>query len=140
MKLPHINEQKYIKKINICKQKTREDLQLDQWQRGKYYKYDYYDFQDNLGRIKYSTTEEEFEEYIEAGIPVVITGGMDKWPAMKKWTPTYFAYTYRYEKFKVGEDDDENIIYLSAKYFFNYCFRDGLTDDSPLYIFDAGRL
>ncbi|KAJ3318829.1 jumonji domain-containing protein 6 [Boothiomyces sp. JEL0866] len=137
MKLPHIDEQKYIKKINICKQKTREDLKLNEWQRGNYHLYNYNNFVDNLNRIDYSTTEQEFEIYIRDGIPVVITGGMDKWPAYKKWTPTFLAYTYRYEKFKVGEDDDENIIYLSAKYFFNYCFKDGLVDDSPLYVFDA---
>ena len=47
---------------------------------------------------------------------------------------------YKNEKFKVGEDDDEKVVYLGLKYYLHYACKDeygASLDDSPLYIFDA---
>jgi histone arginine demethylase JMJD6 len=45
---------------------------------------------------------------------------------------------YGSQTFKVGEDDDENNVYLKMKYFFHYVDTESQVDDSPLYIFDSG--
>ena len=40
--------------------------------------------------------------------------------------------------FKIGEDDDDNNVYLKMKHFLRYSETDAQYDDSPLYIFDSG--
>ncbi len=49
------------------------------------------------------------------------------------------ARQYRYEKFKVGEDDEGESVYMSMKSFVKYATKshDVKQDDSPLYIFDS---
>lgn len=45
---------------------------------------------------------------------------------------------YGSHMFKVGEDDDENNVYMKMKHFLRYSDGEGQQDDSPLYIFDSG--
>jgi aminoglycoside phosphotransferase len=57
---------------------------------------------DNLAALdsRYATKIEKIEtpsfnvfvkDYYSKHLPVVLTGGMQKWPALKKWTPEYFS-------------------------------------------------
>jgi len=41
-------------------------------------------------RIAKIDTQTFIAQYISAGRPVIVTDAMDEWPAMTKWTPTYF--------------------------------------------------
>lgn len=34
-------------------------------------------------------------EYYSKGLPVILKGGIDSWPALKKWNPSYFRSNYR---------------------------------------------
>lgn len=40
--------------------------------------------------------------------------------------------------FKVGDDDNNDNVYMKMKHFLYYSHHEGLKDDSPLYIFDSG--
>ena len=35
-----------------------------------------------------------YHDFAEANLPCIIEGAIDHWPAMRKWTPEYFAQTY----------------------------------------------
>ncbi|KAJ3225837.1 jumonji domain-containing protein 6 [Clydaea vesicula] len=71
--------------------------------------------------------------------PCVILNATSKWKANEKWNTLDLCKNYNNEKFKIGEDDDGDNVYLSMKYFLHYSFsEEGLKDDSPLYIFDSG--
>lgn len=91
-------------------------------------------------------TREEFYEYEEESIPVVIKnipngydGGefVGAWPALEKWK---FQSLLNNEvlinrKFKCGEDDDGHNIKVRLSHFLSYT--EFNQDDSPLYIFDS---
>jgi histone arginine demethylase JMJD6 len=38
----------------------------------------------------------------------------------------------------VGDDDNNDNVYMKMKHFLYYSHNEGLKDDSPLYIFDSG--
>ena len=82
--------------------------------------------------------EEFIEIYEQPALPVVITGLIDSWPAVKNWHPAELVKKYHSEKFKVGEDDDGETCYVQFSHFMKYCLEIAPTDDSPLYIFDVG--
>src|SRR6185295_11201882 len=44
------------------------------------------------------------KEFVEPRIPVVVQGGTDAWPAMKKWTPEYFKTRFGPTPVEVGYD------------------------------------
>ncbi|KAI9297335.1 Clavaminate synthase-like protein [Neoconidiobolus thromboides FSU 785] len=94
---------------------------------------------DKLKRIDYiSTSREEFiEKYEKLNIPVIIKGLTDLWPAKNKWNEEYFTQVYANEKFRVGHDDKNNGVYIKMKHYFSYLKTEGITDDSPLYVFDS---
>lgn len=50
----------------------------------------------------------------------------------------YLKERYGSHLFKIGEDDDDNNVYLKMKHFLHYSNNEGQQDDSPLYIFDSG--
>jgi histone arginine demethylase JMJD6 len=70
---------------------------------------------------------------------------MQEWPAFQqesqKWTIKNLLQKYPNEKFKVGEDDNEKVVYMALNYYLHYALCDltqgAVLDDSPLYIFDA---
>jgi histone arginine demethylase JMJD6 len=143
MKIPHVHLKKYQQKISNRKRAARSELGLQEWSAQGLHKQDFIDILiDNCPRIDYEkVSKEEFvTKYEIPNIPCVIQNGMKEWPAMTEWTVTKLAYRYRHEKFKVGEDDDEKVVYLGLKYYFHYALKDphgAAIDDSPLYIFDA---
>jgi histone arginine demethylase JMJD6 len=145
MSLPHIDEKKYFRKIQRAKREARSELKESEWSRFGFKAKNFWldKSRDNTPRIDYhSVSRKDFiRNYESKNIPVVITGAMDHWSAMEDWTVTKLAYRYRHEKFKVGEDDDGNSVFMGFKYYLHYALRDNqgaVTDDSPLYIFDPG--
>ncbi|KAJ1565229.1 jumonji domain-containing protein 6, partial [Nowakowskiella sp. JEL0078] len=118
---------------------------------------------DTVPRIDYAktTTTEFIKAFEQPAIPVVITGATDSWPAHANWKPSNLLEKYPSEKFKVGEDDDGDSVYLSLAHYFYYALAPGKPkksqprslsksasfarsviadaryDDSPLYIFDS---
>lgn len=46
--------------------------------------------------------EEFVERYEKPGVPVILTGLTDDWPASKLWTDAYLIDKYGDHKFKVG--------------------------------------
>lgn len=50
----------------------------------------------------------------------------------------YLLDYYGSHLFKVGEDDEDNNVYMKMKHFLYYAKHEGRRDDSPLYIFDSG--
>ncbi|KAI9320067.1 hypothetical protein BX666DRAFT_1831955, partial [Dichotomocladium elegans] len=133
---------RYDRKIRRVKVKVRSELDAFAWTKWKFSQNDYWicNFVDVLPRIDYRlTSKEEFiKKYEEPNLPVIITHLTDQWPAHKRWNEEYFLEHYGSHLFKVGEDDDENNVYLKMKHFLHYCADEGQHDDSPLYIFDSG--
>ncbi|CDH51719.1 jumonji domain containing 6 [Lichtheimia corymbifera JMRC:FSU:9682] len=133
---------RYDRKIHRAKTKARSELDLFQWSKWRFCKQDYWinPYVDVTPRIDYrSTSKEEFiAKYEEPNLPVVITHLTDEWPAQKYWTEKYLKERYGSHLFKIGEDDDDNNVYLKMKHFLHYSNKEGQEDDSPLYIFDSG--
>lgn len=50
----------------------------------------------------------------------------------------YLLENYGSHLFKVGDDDNNDNVYMKLKHFLYYSHDEGLKDDSPLYIFDSG--
>jgi hypothetical protein len=44
-----------------------------------------------LARVHRPTSEELEHEYVAKNRPVIISGAMDDWPALQRWTPAYLA-------------------------------------------------
>ncbi|KAI8332162.1 hypothetical protein EDC96DRAFT_526691 [Choanephora cucurbitarum] len=133
---------RYESKINRIKLKCRSELDLFKWQKWNFYQKDYWidSFVDTLERIDYRVvSKKEFiDKYESKNIPVIITHVTDDWKANKHWTEKYLLENYGSQLFKVGDDDDNNNVYMKMKHFLYYSQHDGLKDDSPLYIFDSG--
>jgi len=83
-----------------------------------------------------ATTLAEFRERFEnPGLPVMITGAMDEWPASHKWTFERLSADFGGDKMKVGEDDDGYPVWVKLKHYLRYLAE--TNDDSPLYVFDS---
>ncbi|KAJ3125233.1 hypothetical protein HK098_000431 [Nowakowskiella sp. JEL0407] len=117
---------------------------------------------DKTPRIDYTATSISHfvHSYESKSLPVVITNATKNWPASKSWTPKNLL-KYRFERFKVGEDDDGDAVYISLGNYLRYALpnpnqsthsnlptilspddyksviADSRYDDSPLYIFDS---
>ncbi|KAI8912505.1 hypothetical protein EDD86DRAFT_187953, partial [Gorgonomyces haynaldii] len=133
---------KYKKKIAKAKKECRSELKPEGWSRFGFASLDFWIQNDDLERIDYHTvSKKEFVKRFESvNKPVVICGVMDDWPALERWTPENLLKQYRYEKFRIGEDDDEKAVYMQLKYYLHYALNDpqgACLDDSPLYIFDG---
>jgi histone arginine demethylase JMJD6 len=87
---------------------------------------------DTLPRISADTTSlESFRERFERpGLPVMITGATDAWPAASKWTFEKLRAEYGSERMKVGEDDDGYPVWVKLKHYLRYLAE--TRDDSPL--------
>ena len=101
-----------------------------------------HDSYDNVLRIDSTrVSKKEFiKKFEKRNIPVVITGCTTEWPAQSEWTIENLYKKYKHEKFKVGEDDNEKVVFMSLQYYLQYATSDpygAALDDSPLYIFDA---
>ncbi|KAI9245502.1 hypothetical protein EDC94DRAFT_530191 [Helicostylum pulchrum] len=133
---------RYDDKIKRVKLKVRSEIDLFKWQRFNFHLNDYWidPYLDNLTRIDYRfVSKKEFVDRYEAkNIPVVITHVTDEWKANKHWTNEYLLKNYGSHLFKVGDDDNNNNVYMKMKHFLYYSHNEGLKDDSPLYIFDSG--
>lgn len=133
---------KYDSKIKRTKLKVRSELDIFKWQKFKFYQNDYWIdlFLDTVPRIDYRmVSKKEFVEKYEAkNIPVVITHVTDEWTANQHWSEEYLMENYGSHLFKVGDDDDNNNVYMKMKHFLYYSHNEGTKDDSPLYIFDSG--
>jgi histone arginine demethylase JMJD6 len=141
--IPHVNVKKYSRNIIKAKKAARTELSDSDWTRFDYKSKDFWIHknQDFVTRIDYDKVEiDEFiEKYQSRNIPVVIQGCTRNWKAQENWNISQLAYKYRHEKFKVGEDDDGNVVYMGFKYYLHYALKgQGRYDDSPLYIFDSG--
>lgn len=61
-------------------------------------------------------------------------------PSLTNVSPIFLknlVFKYHNEKFKVGEDDNEDNVYMRIREFLQYCSSHVSRDDSPLYIFDS---
>jgi hypothetical protein len=58
-------------------------------------------------RMEASMLVRFWPEFYARNVPVVVTGGMDDWPAMKLWTPRYFQELLRGMEHPLRETDDE---------------------------------
>lgn len=113
VQIPHVDPKKYYRKVNKAKSSAREEIKLASWTKHGFKDMDFWidPSRDKVPRIDYHTVSEKqfIEAYESKNIPVVIQGATDDWPARKNWTIKNLSYRYRHEKFKVGEDDDENV-------------------------------
>ncbi|KNC98984.1 uncharacterized protein SPPG_05938 [Spizellomyces punctatus DAOM BR117] len=137
-----IKKHRYERKLAKAKAAARSELDSFGWSKHCFSTRSFLVCsRDCVERINYDeVSEEEFiRRFEEPAIPVVIEGATRTWPAEKRWCPESFLDTYREEKFKVGEDDDGDPVYLPVKYFMHYALVSGeaAKDDSPLYIFDS---
>ncbi|KAI8377961.1 uncharacterized protein BYT42DRAFT_572326 [Radiomyces spectabilis] len=132
---------RYERKLKKIKLKVRSEIDLFDWQKWRFHERDYWisPFVDVVPRIDYrKMSKSEFIDKYEAkNVPVVITHATDHWKAAN-WSEEYLLEQYGSHLFKVGEDDDENNVYMKMKHFLHYCKHEGKRDDSPLYIFDSG--
>ena len=129
---------KYKRRIDRTKRKARTDV-LD-WSQHNFRALSFWipPFRDSIPRIDHDiVSREQFISRFEGPcLPGVIVGVSREW--RQSWDLDEFLKRFWDEKFKVGEDDHGNNLYLPFKYFYYYCQHDGLVDDSPLYIFDSG--
>ncbi|KAI8852621.1 hypothetical protein BC829DRAFT_430478 [Chytridium lagenaria] len=138
-----VRQSKYERRLRRVKKDARSELDVNDWSRFQYSRVNFWidPSQDKIPRCNYHTcsTEEFIELYEEPAIPVVITGATDDWPAQTEWLPEKLLEHYHGEKFKIGEDDDGDSVYMQFSHFFQYSLSSGDAelDDSPLYIFDS---
>lgn len=85
--------------------------------------------------VRTSTAEEFRERFERPGLPVMLTGAMDAWPANHAWTFERLRADYGREKMKVGEDDEGYPVWVKLKHYLRYLAE--TNDDSPLYVFDS---
>ncbi|KAJ9057405.1 hypothetical protein DSO57_1022949 [Entomophthora muscae] len=129
------------KKISRAKVKARSEIGLFDWGKHGYHKM-YWGTRpgvDKVPRVNYnSTSRQEFiDKFEQPNIPAVICGLTKLWPANVHWNIDYLLANYGNQKFKVGEDDDGENVYLKLKHFFPYSEHEAILDDSPLYVFDS---
>jgi len=84
----------------------------------------------------YETSQEEFEQiYKNPGVPCMITGMADDWPAMKTWSFENFKERFPKSKFIIANGDSKQLRY---EYFYHYMnHKKHRRDDIPIYIFDS---
>ena len=86
----------------------------------------------------------EFSHCIEKkGLPCLIKNVCDHWPAMHgQWSDASLLRRYKDYSFKVGSDDDGFAVRMKLHHFLKYARdpKEGVQDDSPLYIFDGSVL
>ena len=79
---------------------------------------------------------EEFLEKFEHGSkPVIITGLVERWPAMREWQLDSLLKQYGTGRFKIGESDSGRKLRVTMSEFVEYMM--GNKDDSPLYLFES---
>ncbi|ORX98862.1 Clavaminate synthase-like protein [Basidiobolus meristosporus CBS 931.73] len=139
--LNKIDEYRYERKVRKIKVKARSELDYHEWNKYNYAKNDYWipSSKDTLVRVDVNTTtlQEFIDNFEKPNLPAVLTGVTKKWAANKEWTKEALLKNYGSEKFKIGEDDEGDPVYMKMKYFLRYTENEGISDDSPLYIFDS---
>ncbi|EDV28609.1 uncharacterized protein TRIADDRAFT_49617 [Trichoplax adhaerens] len=129
------------KRIRQAKKKARPELKGSYgWKKFNYAKtmdLSLNSVRDNVERVDVrSITHQEFIRQFEKPLkPVVLTGAMEKWPAMKKWTIERLKRKYKNQRFKCGEDDEGYSVKVKLKHLLEYMKHQD--DDSPFYIFDG---
>ncbi|KJE94155.1 hypothetical protein CAOG_08826 [Capsaspora owczarzaki ATCC 30864] len=143
-------EEKVKRRIRRAKNRGRSELKQD----GGWTKYGYAQpgvlslapeptiAKDTIERVHVdSLSEAEFiERYERPGVPVVITGCADDWPATKNWTEEKLLRKFGGQRFKCGEDDEGYPVKLRFRYYVQYMNHGtgrGNRDDSPMYVFDS---
>lgn len=58
-------------------------------------------------RMDAALLERFWPEFYARNVPLVVTGGMDNWPAMQLWTPGFFQELLRGMEYPLRETDDE---------------------------------
>ncbi|KAJ3279775.1 hypothetical protein HK104_001169 [Borealophlyctis nickersoniae] len=132
-------------KLTVLSHRRVENAELDifAWGRQGYADTNFWidRSRDTVPRIDYDAVSvTDFAERFEANsLPVVIVGATKRWNAVEAWKPENLVAKYHNEKFKVGEDDDGDPVYVPMKYFMQYALvsEDAEKNDSPLYIFDS---
>ncbi|KAF8821196.1 histone lysine demethylase JMJD6a [Cardiosporidium cionae] len=127
--------------IYYAKKQHRTDIRPRNWSKNSYFKSSLCEHALTLiSTVPYldrslSTVEEFYSLYEKAGIPVILRGWIDDWPAFSEWTLEKLEKNYKRSSFKVGEDDDGHRIKMRMKYFMDYLRHQ--QDDSPLYLFES---
>ncbi|KAI8826462.1 hypothetical protein BJ741DRAFT_571205 [Chytriomyces cf. hyalinus JEL632] len=137
----HIKESRFQRRIKRWKRDARGELDARDWSRARFASLNFNipDHLDTVARIdvdqvSYADFVVRFER---DGVPAVLTGVVRDWDAQREWTPQRLLERFHGEKFKIGEDDDGDPVYVQFSYFMHYCLSGGAArDDSPLYIFD----
>ncbi|KAJ3284381.1 hypothetical protein HDU76_008308, partial [Blyttiomyces sp. JEL0837] len=138
-----VRDRKYRRHLRRVKRAARSELDYRDWARYGYRGINFWidSSRDTVTRVDYEKCSvEEFRELYETpALPVVITGAMEDWKAKTEWTPERLGLKYFNEKFKVGEDDESETVYMRFKDFIHYTMisKDAHEEDSPLYIFDG---
>ncbi|KAJ3230992.1 hypothetical protein HDU81_004111, partial [Chytriomyces hyalinus] len=136
-----IKETQFQRRIRRWKRDARGELDARDWSRARFASLNFNipDHLDTVERIDVDKVSyEDFVARFERdGVPVVVTGVTRDWDAEREWTPQRLLERFHGEKFKVGEDDDGDPVYVQFSYFMHYCLGgEAARDDSPLYIFD----
>ncbi|KAI8619050.1 hypothetical protein BC830DRAFT_1106010 [Chytriomyces sp. MP71] len=136
-----VKASRFERRIKRTKRAARSELDLNNWSRGNFARLNFAipDDLDTVPRIDVDrVSDAEFVDCFEReGRPVVIVGAEREWAAVKEWAPKRLLERFHNEKFKVGEDDDGDAVYVQFSFFMHYCLNgEADKDDSPLYIFD----
>ncbi|KNE64328.1 hypothetical protein AMAG_09354 [Allomyces macrogynus ATCC 38327] len=135
------SDRKFLKRIAKTKVRARSELDPSVgWSSRRYqHRSLWHRIIDTVPRVDVEdlSVRDFVAQYEVPSKPVVLTGVTKDWSANANWQPEVFYNKYKKYKFKVGEDDDGNTVYLRYKHFARYCNSVGLEDDSPLYIFDS---
>ena len=116
-------------------------MDVDEWSKNGYKNVDFSlnPELDTVKRIDYTKVSHKkfIRKYESKEKPVVIVNAMKDWKALKSWKLSRLSKRFYNERFKVGEDDQGNSVYMSFTEYNMYLEKDAKSDDSPLYIFDS---
>eukprot|EP01126_Amoeba_proteus_P053919 TRINITY_DN659_c1_g1_i5.p1 TRINITY_DN659_c1_g1~~TRINITY_DN659_c1_g1_i5.p1 ORF type:complete len:211 (-),score=35.58 TRINITY_DN659_c1_g1_i5:544-1176(-) len=84
---------------------------------------------ENVDRRRNLTKQEFVDQYESKGIPVVIEGIVDKWPAYRNFNREYLENKYGHLAFKTDKQ-----ISVKLSNYLKYC--DSVREERPIYLFD----
>jgi len=92
---------------------------------------------DSVRRVPRISVQEFIENYSQIAEPVIITGAMQSWPAMRQWQKEQFVKKYGHLKFRTDQSYTKTgtSVKMRLENYFQYV-NECREDEDPIYIFD----